>query len=173
MNDNPIDYLIKQFGISRAQFTKKYALGENHVLLMSQGRKESASPALIKAIRDECDVRGLDYDSLLLANYDTASLNEAYQEWIRQARAVTELKVRIPAKADRSPWQSIVDQIGSVSATSKLLKVRFIAVRKYLTSPVMPDPIREALTDIGWTGITRLERAQERYFAPAQEAKSA
>jgi hypothetical protein len=28
----------------------------------------------------------------------------------------------------------------------------------------MPGPIRQALEDIGWTGINRLDKAQQRFF---------
>jgi len=164
MTENPIDYLISKLGMSKLAFTKKYGLGENHLLLLSQGRKESVSRMVERCIDVECAEKGLDMMDLLQEEYRTPSLDGAYQRWIKQARQETDLRVRIPVQKEVSPWASIVQQIGSVSATSKLLKVRFIAVRKYLNSPVMPEPIREALTDIGWTGIARLDRAQRRYF---------
>jgi ASC-1-like (ASCH) protein len=164
MNENPVDYLIRRLGMSKLAFTRKYGLGENHLLLVSQGRKESVSLGLIEVLTQEATEKGLPLRQTLDEEYGTGNLNEAYQTWIKHARSETDLRVRIPNQREVSPWASIVAQIGSVSATSKLLKVRFIAVRKYLTTPEMPAPIREALEDIGWTGITRLDRAQHRFF---------
>ena len=164
MTENPVDYLIRRLGVSKLAFTRKYRLGENHLLLLSQGRKESVSPTIEDFLRSAYADKGLKYEEILEDHYSTTDLDEAYQAWIKQARSETDMRVRIPVKAEVSPWQSIVNQIGSVSATSKLLKVRFIAVRKYLTSATMPQAIREALNDIGWTGIDRLDRAQRRYF---------
>jgi hypothetical protein len=157
--------------MSKLAFTRKYALGENHLLLISQGRKESVSEKLENALIDQCAEKGLRMADELRDNYGTEDLDLAYQEWIKEERATTEISVRIPKDADVSPWASIVAQIGSVSATSKLLKVRFIAVRKYLTTPDMPAPIKEALEDIGWTGISRLDRAQRKYFGADSAAQ--
>jgi hypothetical protein len=163
-SENPVDYLIRRFGITRLDMTLKYGFGANHLLLAAQGRKDSLGAILLSAFDIEAASHGLVVDDLMQEGYGQPDLPSAWEAWRREARQDVQIP-SLPATPDGlSPWGRIVDQFGSVAKTSKTLRVRDLVVDRYLSKPNMPSSLREALEDTGWSGVGDLEQAQQEFF---------
>jgi hypothetical protein len=168
--ENPVDYALRQFGISRAAFTAKYDFGKNHLLLVAQGRKESISTALLAALEAEAKAVGTTLSESLVDAYGfEGDIEDAYAEWIVLRRAEASLPRTVPpGNKEQSPWAILVDKVGSVSRMSAVLKVRYIHVRRYMTGRTMPKPIRESLTTMGYSGLDALDRRQQAWYEANQ-----
>lgn len=164
-NENPVDYLIRRCGMTRVAFTREYGFGENHLLLVAQGRKESVGPKLRSALETACVKHGVTLSLELLNNYGVRTIDEAFTEW-RQAQR---RQARLPQKVMPgvgSPMARIVRHFGSIAQTAKQLRVRDIVVRRYMDAEKMPLPIYEAISETPWgsNGAIALDLAQKRYF---------
>ena len=164
-NENPVDYLIRRCGMTRIAFTREYGFGENHLLLVAQGRKESVSPKLQAALLDLCQKRGLRMDSELEFQYGTDDVNEAFENWRTDQRAQARLPERVMPGLG-SPMARIVKHFGSIAQTAKALRVRDIHVRTYMNSERIPSPLFEAVAETNWgrAGAEALVTQQTRYF---------
>lgn len=145
-SENPVDYLIGKTGYSRAAFTKTYGLGENHILLVVQGRKESVGSALTSALSHALASRGQSLELLLREQYGMIDLNQAWLRWRYGRRQEARLPEIRPGVG--SPMARLVRAVGSIAQTAKLLRVRDIQVRKYMDQAEIPQPIFEALVQI-------------------------
>ena len=165
VEQNPVDYLIDRFGMTRLDMTLKYGFGANHLLLAAQGRKDSLGPVLLSSFDIEAAEHGLNVDEMIQEKYGVVDLPTAWEAWRRQRRAATMFIEQIPAQPDElSPWARIVEQVGSVAKTAQLLRVRDLVVSRYVDKPTMPSALREALEDTGWIGVSTLDKEQKTYF---------
>lgn len=165
VEQNPVDYLIGRFGMTRLDMTIKYGFGANHLLLAAQGRKDSLGPTLLSAFDIEAAEHGLSVDDLIAERYGVEDLPTAWEDWKRERRAGTMFVEEIPPAPEHlSPWARIVEQVGSVARVAQLLRVRDLVVSRYVDKPTMPSSLREALEDTGWAGVNSLETAQHEYF---------
>jgi hypothetical protein len=164
-NENPVDYLIRRCGMTRVAFTREYGFGENHLLLVAQGRKESVGPKLRAALEDACVRHGVTISLELLNNYGVRDLDLAFEEWRTRQRQAARLPQQIKPGVG-SPMARIVRHFGSIAQTAKQLRVRDIVVRRYMDTEKMPTPIYEALVESPWgsNGAVALDLAQKRYF---------
>lgn len=168
VEQNPVDYLIDRFGMTRLDMTIKYGFGANHLLLAAQGRKDSLGPTLLSAFDIEAAEHGLSVDDLIAERYNQPDLASAWEEWKRERRASTMFVADIPpAPEDLSPWARIVEQVGSVARVAQLLRVRDLVVSRYVDKPSMPSSLREALEDTGWNGVGTLDHEQREFFQDA------
>lgn len=162
--ENPVDYLIRRFGLTRLDMTLKYGFGANHLLLAAQGRKDSLGASLLSAFDIEAASHGLDVDDLMRNEFGSGDLPTAWEAWRREARAGVVIPA-LPATPDYlSPWSRVVSHFGSVAKASQTLRVRDLVVNRYLTKPNMPSSLREALEDTGWDGVDDLDQAQQRFW---------
>lgn len=164
-NENPVDYLIRRCGLTRIAFTRDFGFGENHLLLISQGRKESVGKKLVSALYRATDIHGIDLEKELLQQYATDDLNMAFWGWRTRMREQAKLPVKVE-NGIGSPMARLVRWHGSIAQTAKNLRVRDINVRRYMDSQVMPQPIFDALCETPWgrNGAVALGDAQVRYF---------
>lgn len=163
--ENPVDYLIRRCGLTRVAFTREYKFGENHLLLVAQGRKERPSPRLEAALVDACSKRGLSAGDELQEMYGTRDLQQAFEEWRSEQRLLAKLPQKVMPGLG-SPMARIVKHFGSVAQTAKALRVRDIHVRTYMDSERMPRPLYDAFAETFWGehGAKALVEAQKRYF---------
>lgn len=163
--ENPVDYLIRRCGMTRVAFTREYGFGENHLLLVSQGRKESVGPRLMEALAQACAKHGVRPNIELSHTYGTGNIEDAYAEWIRDQRQTAQLPQTVKAGLG-SPMARLVRHYGSIAQTAKVLRVRDLVVRRYMDSEKMPQPIYTAISETPWgaDGAIALDLAQKRYF---------
>ena len=165
VEQNPVDYLIDRFGMTRLDMTIKYGFGANHLLLAAQGRKDSLGPTLLSAFDMEAAEHGETVDGLIRDRYGVEDLSEAWDNWKRDRRAGTMFVADIPPQPEAlSPWARIVEQVGSVARVAQLLRVRDLVVSRYVDKPSMPSALREALEDTGWQGVDTLDTEQRQFY---------
>lgn len=161
---NPADFMIKRTGMSRMEITEKHLLGKNLLLKVSQGRVHTITPRIESVLWHEWTERGIDQD-LFDAEYGTLSLDTAYQKWRDQQRARNNGKIPTGVKLDPrvSPFRSIVNAVGGVSRMAKILLVADSPVEEYAKGRqiVMPLSVREALSDVKYPNIEKLDIAQK------------
>lgn len=164
-SENPVDYLIRRCGMTRVGFTREYGFGENHLLLVSQGRKESVSPKLEAALTDLCRKRGVKWHIELSNQYGTDDIHEAFGLWRTAQRQQAKLPQKVLPGLG-SPMGRIVRHFGSIAQTAKALRVRDIHVRTYMDGDRMPAPLFEAISETFWgkQGAEALVAQQTRYF---------
>lgn len=164
-NENPVDYLIRRCGMTRIAFTREYGFGENHLLLVAQGRKESIGDRLYTALHHAATTRGINLGIELQNTYGHSHLADAWLAWRTEQRAKADLPLSVRSGLG-SPMARLVRHFGSVSATAKALRVRDINVRRYMDTDRMPEPIFDALCETSWgrNGAEALKEAQIRYF---------
>jgi hypothetical protein len=167
LNQNPVDFLIQQFGMTRLDMTVKYGFGANHLLLAAQGRKDSLGPTLLSAFDIEATERGLSVDRLIEEKYGQPDLAQAWEQWRVDQRAEVDLG-EIPLQPEGlSPWERVIEQYGSVAKIARTLRVRDLVVSRYTATPTMPTALREALEGTGWGQVDNLERTHRAYFDAA------
>lgn len=160
---NPVDFMVKRTGLSRAELTAKHSLGKNLLLKASQGRVQSITPKIANVLWKEWADRGIDQDEFDTL-YNTLDLDLAFQRWRtkeRQARA-GQVPTVVRQLTKFSPFQRLVSAIGGESRTAKLLMVADIPVAQYASGrqTAMPVPIHQALTDLKYPHIEALDKAQ-------------
>lgn len=162
--NNPIDFMIAKTGMSRAEVTAKYSLGKNLLIRASQGRVQSITPKIESVLWKEWKERGIDQD-LFDEEYGTLSLNHAFQVWRAQERASRRGDVPVQVENDTKipPFARLVKAVGSISKTAKLLMVADLPVQSYTrgTTAGMPEPIKEALDELGYPHTKGLAQAQK------------
>jgi hypothetical protein len=162
-NENPVDFLLRQYGVTRSAFTKSYGFGENHLLLVAQGRKEGVGDMLESALYREAESSGINLFAALENKYGFGDIDEAWFFWRLNQRHRTNLPDLRPGIG--SPMARLVRTVGSIAKTAKLLRVRDIMVKKYMHQAEMPSPIRNAFEEIEGVEFTqRFDQAQTRYF---------
>lgn len=167
MSLNPVDFMIRQTGLTRAEFTAKHDFGKNLLLRYSQGRVASVTPRVAKALWDEWKARGIDQDSFD-QEYNTLDIDVAYQRWVHNRRLLN--KAKLPTKLSQdtkiSPFGRVVQAVGSISMTAKLLVVPDVAVQRYADGrhKAMPEIIDTALRAMQYPHRTELADAQERWL---------
>lgn len=160
---NPVDFLVGKTGYSRAAFTKTYGLGENHILLVVQGRKESVGDALSDALHDALESRGQSVERLLGEQYGTTDLQVAWLKWREATRKRTRLPEIRPGVG--SPTARLVRAVGSIAKTAQLLRVRDIQVRKAMNQAQIPEPVLRAIAEIAGADTAQdFQRRQIAYF---------
>lgn len=163
MSTNPVDFMIHKTGQSRAEITAKYGLGKNLLLKASQGRVQSITPKIETVLWKEWKERGIDQD-VFDEYFHTLSLDHAYQGWRSDIRFGR--RGLVPTKVSQdtsiSPFRRLTQAIGSLSKTAKLLMVADLPVQHYAEGVVqtMPEPIENALTDLGYPYVEELKKAQ-------------
>lgn len=162
-NENPVDFLLRQFGITRSAFTKAHGFGENHLLLVAQGRKEGVGDMLEAALLKEAERSGVNVYSALENKYGFEDIDEAWFFWRLNQRHRASLPDLKPGVG--SPMSRLVRAVGSIAQTAKLLRVRDIMVKKYMHQAEMPSPIRKAFEEVEDEAFAySFDRAQQRYF---------
>lgn len=163
MTDNPVDTLVKASGLSRRGFAKRYGVGEQVLLRLSQGRftkvPQSIVDALVAAHGDEL--------AGLLEGFESADVDEAYRKW-REAQPVGELPTEDDLRAQPrslSPAQALAAASGSMSRLAKLLHVHDYVVRRYVNGETkeLPASMRASMEKLGWPHTDQLDRAQQRW----------
>lgn len=164
-SENPVDYLIRRCGMTRVAFTREYGFGENHLLLVAQGRKESVSPKLEAALLNALERRSIRWRNELRNQYGTDDIQQAFLSWRKAQRAQAKLPQKVLPGLG-SPMGRIVRHFGSIAQTAKALRVRDIHVRTYMDSDKIPQPLYEAITETFWgeQGADALVAQQTRYF---------
>ena len=163
---NPVDFLVKKTGLSRAELTARHGFGKNLLLKASQGRVQSITPRIEIALWKEWQDRGMDQD-LFDQEFGTLSLDLAFQRWRAEQRA--QRRGQVPTKVEHSqfvtPFGRLVNAVGSISAMAKLLMVADLPVENYAKARTvsMPEPIHDALVELGYPHISELDRAQKKW----------
>lgn len=160
---NPVDFMVRRIGLSRAEVTAKHGLGKNLLLKASQGRVQSITPKISSVLWKEWQDRGIDQDEFDSV-YDTLDLDIAYQLWRREARKahVGEVPTKVSQESRLSPFARLVNAIGGETRAAKLLFVPDVPVAQYASGrqKAMPVPILEALRDLQYPHVDNLDRAQ-------------
>lgn len=160
---SPIDFMVSKSGMSRREVTAELGLGKNLLLRMSQGRLQSVTERVSSGLFGLWDAKGIPH-TLFSDEYGTLSLDSAYQAWRDASRVARRGSVPQPIPGAGAPFARIVASIGSVSAAAKLLMVPDLAVQAYAAgSPIMPETISAALSDLGYAHIHELDKAQKRW----------
>lgn len=161
---NPVDFMVHKTGLSRAELTARHGLGKNLLLRASQGRVQSITPKIEMVLWKEWKARGIDQD-LFDSEYRTLSLDHAFQTWRDRTRKARQglVPAQVPQDPAIPPFYRIVNAIGSLSATAKLLMVADLPVDNYAKAQTvgMPEPIFKALTDLKYPHISELDKAQK------------
>lgn len=160
---NPVDFMVRKTGLSRAEFTAKHGLGKNLLLKASQGRVQSITGTISQALWSEWKAKGIDQD-LFDEEYGTTDLDVAFQHWRsedRKRRRGT-VPVAVPNMPYLSPFMRLVTAIGSLSKTAKMLAVPDLPVSQYASGrqTVMPKSIATALGELEYPHTKDLDRAQ-------------
>lgn len=166
MSKNPVDFMIEKTGLSRTEFAVKHGFGKNILGRLVQGRFQSVTPRIANALWAEWQTLGLDQDDFD-AEYKTLDVDFAYQQWVKNRRLTNRVKLPASVKDDPriTPFARIVKAIGSVSQTAAVLAVADVVVQRYADGRQrsMPTSIREALTEMGYSHVETLDKAQERW----------
>ena len=168
MTENPVDFMVRRTGLSRAEFTAKHGFGKNLLGRLSQGRLQSVTPRIAAALWGEWQERGLDQDDFD-AEYGTLDVDLAYQRWVTNRRISNRAKLPEAVKDNTSitPFARVVRAIGSISKTAQTLVVADVVVQRYADGrqKSMPEPIRTALHEMGYPHTEALAAAQTRWHA--------
>ena len=160
---NPVDFMVRKTGLSRAEFTAKHELGKNLLLKASQGRVQSITGTISQALWSEWKAKGIDQD-LFDEEYDTLDLDLAFQRWRSEDRKRRRGTIPVAVVNDRnvSPFMRLVKAIGSLSKTAKMLAVPDLPVSQYASGrqTVMPKSIATALRELGYPHAKDLDKAQ-------------
>lgn len=163
---NPVEFMIAKTGLSRAEFAAIHGFGKNILIRITQGRLQSVTPRIAAALWKEWQTRGLDQDDFD-AEYQTLDVNSAYQRWVSNQRLLNRVKLPRAVKDDPriTPFARLVQAIGSVSKTAQTLVVADVVVQRYADGRQrsMPDAIRTALIEMGYSHLEDLDTAQQRW----------
>lgn len=166
MSKNPVDFMIEKTGLSRTEFAIKHGFGKNLLVRLVQGRFQSVTHRISSALWKEWQERGLDQDEFDEV-YGTLDVDLAYQNWVKNRRLTNKVKLPDKVRDDPSitPFARLVRAIGSVSKTAGVLAVADVVVQRYADGRqrTMPESIKQALTDMGYTHTAALGKAQERW----------
>lgn len=165
---NPVEFMISRTGLSRTEFALKYDFGKNLLGRVVQGRLQSVTPRISRALWAEWLERGLDVEDFQ-AEYGTLDVNAAYLRWVHNKRVSN--KVLLPENVKDNPkitpFARLVKAIGSVSKAAQTLVVADVAVQRYADGrqKTMPETIRTALHEMGYPHTESLDMAQRRWHA--------
>jgi hypothetical protein len=165
---NPVDFMISQSGLNRAEFSVKYGYGKNTLTRVSQGRLQSITSRVESDLWAEWREKGIDQD-LFDAEYNTLSVDSAYQRWVTNRRVSN--RVKLPAKIVNdtkiTPFARLVRAIGSISKTAQTIVVADVVVQRYADGrqKQMPEAIKQALTEMRYPHVQDLEKAQQKWHA--------
>lgn len=164
--ENPVSFMIRQTGLTRAEFAAAHDFGKNIMTRLIQGRLQSVTPRISAALWSEWESKGLDQD-LFDDTYRTLDVDVAYQRWVTNQRLLNRVKIppRLLSKAG-SPFNQFVQSVGSVSKTAQVLCVADVSVQRYADGRIrkMPPAIREALSQMSYPHVEKLEKAQLRWL---------
>lgn len=164
---NPVDFMVRKTGLSRAEFTAKHELGKNLLLKASQGRVQSITGTISQALWSEWKAKGIDQD-LFDEEYGTTDLDVAFQHWRSEDRKRRRGTVPETVVNDSgiSPFMRMVKAIGSLSKTAKMLAVPDLPVSQYASGRqvVMPKSISTALKELGYPYVYQLDKAQRNWL---------
>lgn len=165
---NPVDFMIAQTGLNRTEFTLKHGFGKNILTRVAQGRLQSVTPRIEAALWAEWREKGIDQD-LFDAEYNTLSVDSAYQRWVTNRRISN--RVKLPAKIVNdtkiTPFARLVRAIGSISKTAQTLVVADVVVQRYADGrqKQMPEAIKQALIHMRYPHVEDLEKAQQKWHS--------
>jgi len=155
VSGNPLTLGLGLLKMTRADFGAKYNLSKPYLLRVSQGRVSGLSDYVKRALLEEAEIRGLE---------EWFDLDGTWDAWVHRQRAAN--KVPTPTRNPAiNPFARVVDAAGGVSALSKLLVVSDALVLRYrnLERRNMPEPIREALEEMGCSWVGALEKGMLRW----------
>jgi DNA-binding XRE family transcriptional regulator len=169
MDKNPYVRLRELCGMSQKKFADKHSFGKMTMVYLESGMYTKVSDRQSISLGKECAEKGIDAKQIIVSEYGTPSLNEAYLAWRSEDRRLKAPSVLAEAappfngNGDLSPVAVFVKETtGSLQGFCKLLKIPSITMTRYMRGETMamPDALRAALSDIKYPHIEALEAAQ-------------
>lgn len=157
---NPLGFVLDRLGMTRAAFGVKYELSKPYLLKVSQGRASSLSEYVSMALLEEAEIRGIDLDEDLRAQYGYDALDLCWQKWIVDHRSAQTLPA--PSRSpDLNPFARLVASVGGVARMAAILAVPDFVVSRYVKglSKTMPEPIETAMMEMGYPHVQSLKEA--------------
>ena len=169
MDKNPYVRLRELCGLSQKKFADKHSFGKMTMVYLESGMYTRVSDRQNLALGKECAEKGIDAKNILVEEYGSASLNEAYLAWRsedRKLRAPSVLAKAAPpfvGDVDTSPVaQFVKDTTGSLQGFCKLMKVPSITMTRYMRgeTSTVPEALWFALEDVKYPHAQALAEAQ-------------
>jgi transcriptional regulator with XRE-family HTH domain len=167
MSTNPFKRLRELTTTSQKDFAEKYGFAKTTMTYIESGQYPDLSEAMIVGLGQECYEKNVDARSVLIEEYQSESLQDAYHRWqsIERMAVAHRFQVNPTGQMDevRSPMHFFVEQVaGTRQAFCKLLKVPSAAVLQYSTGRIktMPKAITDALTEVRFPYLTELQDQQ-------------
>jgi len=173
MDKNPYVRLRELCGMSQKKFADKYKFGKMTMVYLESGMYTRVSDRQNVSLGKECAAKGVDAKAVLVEEYGTESLNEAYLAWrsadrkLRAPEVLAKAGTSFDSSAKTAPLLTFVSEsAGSLQGFCKLLKVPSITVTRYIRglTASMPEALREALVEIKYPHIDALEAAQNKWI---------
>lgn len=161
---NPLDLCLSKIGMNRSEFGKVHGFGKAYLIRLSQGRHARISERCEASLFDEALLRGVDLAEAIHDEYGVESLEQAWHVWVSRHREAQ--TIPNPVKdASLSPFQRLVTAAGGTAGFAALLAVPDPLVERYVKGKTitMPDPIYEALIEMGYPHVLQLQEAQEKW----------
>lgn len=154
---HPLDRHLSVLGLGRRDFETASGLSKQYLLRVAQGRASGLSDTIVVSLTELYVDRGLERPS-------DEDLRGEWETWVREHRKGQDA-LPSPKKGGGSPFACLVDAIGGVARTAAVLAVPDILVDRYRKAETIPQPIVDALLDVGYPYLDQLIGAQEKYFS--------
>lgn len=156
---NPLDFSLKELGLTRAEFGRQVDLGKQYLLRVSQGRHSQIGEYTQQEIYRIAEKKGVDIDKLVKDQYGVKPLQKAWDRWVTEHRKAQTLPN--PGKEGANAFDRLVKAVGGVARMSALLAVSDPLVERYAKGVTknMPGPIRTALEEMGYKHTNDLDKA--------------
>lgn len=172
MTDNPYKRLRELTRTSQKDFAAKYQFSKTVMGHIESGQFPDLSDEMILALGQECVEQHVDGKQVLVDEYNSLSLQDAYHNW----QSIERLKVshrfqNVPFDGRSTEALSsfhfvIVDIAVTRQAFCKLLKVPAASVMRYERgeTKTMPRTIEDALKEVHYPHLDELKAAQEAWL---------
>jgi len=156
---NPLDFALKELGMTRAEFGRQADLGKQYLLRVSQGRHSQIGEYAQKEIYKFAEKKGVNIDKLVKDQYGVKPLQKAWDRWVSEHRKAQSIPK--PSKDGANAFDRLVKAAGGVARMSALLAVSDPLVERYAkgVTKTMPGPIRTALEEMNYPHIKDLDKA--------------
>lgn len=169
--DNPYRRLRELTLTSQLDFGKKHGFSKTTMSYVEAGVFPEISERLNIALGNECFEKQVDAKSVLLAEYGTESLDEAYAKWQHSEREQVAGQFQhrpreVKFDSEESPFHVFtIDIAGSRQGFCKMLKVPAATVMRYAegTTHTMPKSIEDALREVKYPFLADLLALQNNW----------
>lgn len=172
MADNPYKRLRELTRTSQKDFAAKYHFSKTVLGDIEAGIYPDLSDDMILALGKECSDQHVNGKQILVDEYNSLSLQDAYHNW----QSIERLKVAhrfqdVPfdgrSTEALSPFHFVIEDIaGTRRAFCKLLKVPAASVMRYESGETqsMPRTVEDALKEVHYPHLGELKEAQQSWL---------